>query len=196
MVAMPLAFILPGIPEIWYELDASAVNKEVEQLVQDLGQQQQDFIDTKTNVPLVAVNRPSIDPTLPTDNRVRIPSIGVDGKIYEGTNAEKTLARGIWRTNNWGTPEESIPTILASHRYGNPRWSKDFRDREIFYNLDKVNVGDTVEVVWGQRLYRYKIYATDVFTRIRDEYTDADLIIYTCNYWNSPKRIFAFAKRI
>ena len=194
LVALPLAFILPGVPEIWYRLDASAVEKEQEYLLQDLGQTEQDFVEAGDD--LVIKDRPPVDPSLPRENRIKIRSIGVDGMILEGKNPEYALSKGIWRTNNLGTPDDTLPTVLASHRYGNPNWSTAFRDEEIFYNLDKVSVGDKIEVIWQQRLYRYEVKATDVNVSIEQKYTGSDLIVYTCNYWNSPQRIFVYGERI
>jgi LPXTG-site transpeptidase (sortase) family protein len=193
LIALPMALILPGIPEIWYQVDASAVDKEVESIMADLGSTPQQLAAQPKE--FVVSTKPKFDPSLPKENRVRIRAVGVDGQIYEGSDGEKVLAKGIWRVNNYGTPDNDdlVPTILASHRYGNPRWSNEFRDKEIFYNLDKVKAGDEVEVVWNQRLYRYKVTLMEVGRQVRQH--EFDLMLYTCNYWNSPDRIFVYLSK-
>lgn len=64
-----------------------------------------------------------------------------------------------------------------------------------FYKLPSLEKGDIVEIVWNQRIYKYKIYKTTENTKITDY--NADLILYTCKmYWESPERIFKYAVRV
>lgn len=192
LLLLPLSIVLPGVPDIWYRVDAKAPEAEIDQLIatsQDLQRVTTEIINSSKLV------LPPFDSSLPTENRVLINSIGVNGLIREGSDAKKTLAQGIWRHNQFGTPlNTASPMILASHRYGNARWSKEFRDREIFYNLDKVKAGDTVEIIWQQRLYKYKVMATEVNKSVSN--LDFDVLLYTCNYWNSPLRIFVYLERV
>lgn len=193
MVLLPAAFILPGVPSIWYQIDPGAVDQELEYLLQDLGATPSQVL---ANSELQTVNRPDLDPDLPTQNTVSIPSIGVNGKIIENSNAEQGMAQGIWRTNYFGTPDSVLPTVLVSHRYGPASWPTEFRNQQIFYNLDQVSVGDQIEIIWNQRKYRYEVKQTEVDQELSYEHTSNDLILYTCNYWNSPLRIFVYASRI
>lgn len=141
------------------------------------------------------VNLPDFDSSLPTKNGLIIDKIGLRGEIHEGTNWEEILQSGIWRVPNFGTPEQpGLPVILAAHRWGYVSWSNAFRHLNSFYNLPKLKVGDTVDLIWNQRKYTYKIYATDSAQEILD-YT-ADLILYTCQLWNSPVRIIVYAERV
>src|SRR5688500_17549723 len=87
LIALPLGLILPGIPEIWYEVDASAVDKEVTSIVADLGTTPEKLAASPKE--FVVSNKPKLDPSLPKENRVRIRSIGVDGFIHEGSNGPK-----------------------------------------------------------------------------------------------------------
>ncbi len=139
--------------------------------------------------------QPSYDPKLSTDSRLIIPSIGVDTLVQEGTadNLETVLKKGPWRVSDFGTPaDRNYPTIIAAHRYGYLAWSNAFRRKNSFYNLPKLKVGDTVEIVWKQRKYVYAVYAEDKGETISD-YT-GDLILYTCESLNSPVRIFRYAR--
>ena len=58
----------------------------------------------------------------------------------------------------------------------------------------KTDIDSTVSVYWNQREYIYKIYAKEESTYISDY--SADLILYTCKYYNSPVRIFRYANRV
>jgi len=138
---------------------------------------------------------PDFDPTLPKENGLIIEKIGVRGEIHEGEDWGQILKTGIWRVGNFGTPEsQDLPMILAAHRFGYVTWTNSFRTLNSFYNLPKLKVGDQVEVIWNQRKYVYEIYQEETGTAITDY--SADLILYTCELWNSPTRIFKFARRI
>ena len=138
---------------------------------------------------------PIFDPSLPKENGLLIEKIGVRGEIHEGENWSEILKTGIWRVPNFGTPESNdLPVILAAHRFGYVSWTNSFRTLNSFYSLPKLKVGDRVEIIWNQRKYIYEIYKEETGTAITD-YT-ADLILYTCELWNSPTRIFKYAKRV
>ena len=141
------------------------------------------------------VQLPDFDPSLPKENGLLIEKIGVRGEIHEGDNWAEILKTGVWRVPDFGTPENNdLPVILAAHRFGYVTWTNSFRTLNSFYNLPKLKVGDRVEVIWNQRKYVYEIYQEETGTAITD-YT-ANLILYTCDLWNSPTRIFKYAKRI
>lgn len=153
-----------------------------------------------TNITQVEENvrstfQPAFDPKLSKDNRLKITSIGVDTEIQEATydNYETALRAGVWRVSDFGAPSaNSMPTILAAHRYGYLAWTNSYRRNNSFYNLPKLKVGDTVEVVWRQRKYTYEVYAEGEGKEITD-YT-ADLILYTCVDLTGPERIFRYAR--
>lgn len=138
---------------------------------------------------------PIFDPSLPEENGLIIEEIGVRGQINEGDDWSEILKKGIWRVPNFGTPEENeLPVILAAHRWGYVTWTNSFRTLNSFYNLPKLEDGNLVEIVWNQRKYVYQIYDSQTGTGITDY--DADLILYTCELWNSPTRIFKYARRV
>lgn len=140
---------------------------------------------------------PDLDPSLPKENGLIIEKIGIQGQIHEGTDWENILKQGIWRVPDFGTPgsaEGDLPIILAAHRWGYLDWSAAFRKLNSFYNLPKLAVGDTIKVIWNQRPYEYKVYSVSTGTKIT-EYK-ANLILYTCQMWNSPVRFFVYANRV
>jgi sortase (surface protein transpeptidase) len=140
------------------------------------------------------VNLPPVDPSLPKENYLVINSIGVNGLIHEGNDWEKILRQGIWKVPDFPEPSSGKPVILAAHRWGYLEWSNSFRRLNSFYNLPKVKTGDQIEVVWGQRKYLYEVYRGEQGDSISDY--SADLILYTCQLWNSPIRVFRYAKRV
>jgi sortase (surface protein transpeptidase) len=161
---------------------------------------------TSTGEPITKNSElPSIDPTLPKKNGIIIDKIGVRGEIHEGQDWESILRKGIWRVPNFatpadladspqGVPTQPAPIILAAHRWGYLDWSSAFRKLNSFYNLPKLAVGDKIKIVWEQREYEYEVYSVSTGTEI-PEY-NANLILYTCQLWNSPVRFFVMANRV
>lgn len=138
---------------------------------------------------------PEVDPSLPAENGLIIDKIGVRGEIHEGEDWQTILRQGIWRVPTFDTPlENNRPIILAAHRWGYLEWSASFRKLNSFYNLPQVKVGDTIKIIWDQRPFEYKVYATETGNQITDY--SANLILYTCQLWNSPVRFFVYANRI
>jgi sortase (surface protein transpeptidase) len=161
------------------------------------------ILDTVSNItnirtanPAVPLTyQPRVDPSLPVQSKLKIPSIGVNATLQEATydNYESALKKGPWRVSDFGTPaDREQPTIIAAHRFGYLAWSNLFRRKSSFYNLPKLAVGDTVEIDWGQRKYLYEIYSEDKGGNITDYY--ADLILYTCEDLMSEVRIFKYGK--
>jgi len=138
---------------------------------------------------------PDVDPSLPKENGLLIDKIGVKGLIHEGSDWESILKLGIWRVPEFGTPEDnSTPIIIAAHRWGYLDWSAAFRKLNSFYSLPNMAVGDTIKIIWNQRPFEYKVYSVSTGTAIT-EY-NANLILYTCQLWNSPVRYFVYANKI
>jgi sortase (surface protein transpeptidase) len=154
-----------------------------------------DFVSTSSPQVKVDDYQPRLDSTLPLENQIIIPSVGINTKINEASfeTYEDALKVGVWRVPDFGTPyERKAPVILAAHRYGYLKWSVPYRLKNSFYNLPKVKVGDTVEIVWRQRKYIYEVYAEGKGEEITDY--SADLILYTCESLTSPIRIFKYAR--
>lgn len=139
--------------------------------------------------------QPGFDASLPLENRIRIPSIGVDTAIQESTLEyyEEALKKGIWRVSDFGTPyTRNEPTIMAAHRFGYLAWTNIFRRENSFFSLPKLKEGDIVEIIWRQRKYVYEVYATEESEEISDY--SGDLILYTCEALSSPIRIYKYAR--
>ncbi len=182
-------FILPQVQSVFSaEKEEATAAKVLVDTVSGVSVEQ-----TLSPVPLSY--QPRLDSSLPSESRLKIPSIGVNTAIVEATydNYNEALKKGPWRVSDFGTPaDRERPTILAAHRFGYLAWSNLFRRKSSFYNLPNLKVGDTVEIDWGQRKYVYEVYKEDKGSNITDY--SADLILYTCETLTSEVRIFKYGR--
>lgn len=190
-VAGAIFMFVSFAPSVWYSVRGGSglVSKLIAETVQKGKKENevQSAVDPKY--------QPRYDASLPKENMLIIPSLGIETKIGEATyeNFEDALKEGVWRAPDFSTPyERSNPTILAAHRYGYLAWSNLFRRKSSFYNLPKLEEGEIVKVIWRQREYTFEVYGTEEGEKISDY--SADLILYTCESLNSPERIFKYAR--
>jgi hypothetical protein len=191
VIASLTAIGIPVLPMVWYRISPGTSDALAKVLVKPV---------TTFEAELVAagvkdVYQPEQDSNLSKDNRLIIPSIGVNTLIIEEPveRYEEAFRKGSWRVPDFGTPfERQRPMIIAAHRFGYLAWTNDFRKRNSFFNLPKLKIGDTVEVIWDQRRYVYEIYDEEEGVEITN-YT-ADLILYTCKFLESDIRIFKYAR--
>lgn len=143
----------------------------------------------------LAMPEPAFDPTLPEGSWLIIPSIGVNTQLRDTMDPNEALDQGAWLVPDFGRPNDSsLPIIAAAHRFGWDWWWKsDFGRKNSFYSLPDLASGDTVEIVFNQRKYVYRVYSQEEGREITDY--AADLILYTCKFLNSPERYFTYANR-
>ncbi len=140
---------------------------------------------------------PEQNKELSTTPSIIIKKIGVETNIHEASleSYEDALKKGVWRVPNFGTPlDTEKPTILVAHRFGYLNWEHDFREKNSFFNLPKLEVGDQFEINWDQRTFVYEIYEKEESEDI--SHYSADVILYTCRFFNSDTRIFRYARKI
>lgn len=185
----------PIVPQVWYTFNSEATENELKSLTNNVNLDIQEY-NEPTPVEPVKNLLPTLDKSLPEKNTLFIKEIGVSSTIFDGKDYKSALQNGPWIVNDFGTPPKNDPPIIiASHRWGGIGWTKTERDRKSFYRLTELKNGDIIEIVWKQRLYKYKVYKTTESNKVTNY--DADLILYTCKmYWESPIRIFKYAKRI
>ncbi|MBP7768365.1 sortase [Candidatus Woesebacteria bacterium] len=147
-------------------------------------------------VPIKKAYAPAFDATLPQGTWLKIPSIGVDSPAQPTATSEEALSTGVWLVPDFGRPGDTTqPMIMAAHRFGWKSWWKsDYWKKNSFYLLATTKPGDRIEVVYEQRKWVYEIYAGEEGEQISDY--DADLILYTCKFLNSPIRYFRYARLI
>ena len=188
--------ILPAWPHIYYRLSPSTSSDLASTIAYTVTEKPSTITDSsKITPPLSPL--PQVNPSLPAENGLIIDAIGVRGEIHEGDNWQEILKVGIWRVPNFATPLDSPaqgPIILAAHRWGYLTWSNSFRKLNSFYNLPILKKDDLIKINWEQRQFVYKVYSTETGTQISDY--SADLILYTCQLWNSPTRFFVYAQKI
>lgn len=123
----------------------------------------------------------------PAENRVVIPSIGVNMEIFEGPN-EKTLDQGgIWHIPNTSSPDRGGNTVFSGHR-----WRYLPPSNSTLYLLDKVKDGEPVIVYWRGKEYDYRISGRAVVdpsrVEILENTTTPKLTIFTCTPLYSTKQ--------
>lgn len=139
---------------------------------------------------------PPKNPDLPTGAWLSIPRIGVYSEMHATLDENEALDKGIWLVPDFGRPGDTTqPIIAAAHRFGwDWWWQSDYWKYNSFYLLTETEPGDRVEIIYDQRKWVYEIYAGEEGELITDY--DADLILYTCKYLNSPVRYFRYAKLV
>ncbi|CAN5272518.1 hypothetical protein BH10PAT2_BH10PAT2_0730 [soil metagenome] len=144
------------------------------------------------------VSIPVYDANLPEGNWLIIPKIGVKTEILESAKPDDSLSKGVWRVPDFGTVTDlSKPMILAAHRYGWKAWwenGNQYWRYHSFYLLPKLQQGDIIEVISDHRKYVYEVYAGEQGEEISDY--NADLILYTCKFLDSPLRYFRYARLV
>ncbi|MGI6423488.1 MAG: sortase [Candidatus Dojkabacteria bacterium] len=182
-------FLIPTVPYIVYNINPKETEKEIETLTEE-------FSTENINTEVVEEDiLPPVDLSLPTKPYIRIPSIGINSPISAEQDYISALRNGTWMVPEFGSPMNGkTPIILAAHRFGYKSWTKETRNVISFYNLPKTKNGDIIEIIWEQRKFRYMIYAEGEGTYITDY--NADLILYTCKFFNTPVRIFRYANLI
>jgi len=181
--------LIPTAPYVVYKLHPSETENEVTKIITPLIEV--GTIDIQENISLF----PAQDTSLPATPFVTMDKIGVFSPISTDTDYITALKNGAWLVPEYGTPMNGKkPIIIAAHRFGYLYWDDATRKQISFYNLPKMKIGDTIDIIWDQRVFKYEIYIETEKTYITDY--DADLILYTCKYFESPIRIFRYARLI
>ena len=193
MVISLTAVGIPIVPVIWYRIKPDTPQALEKVLAAPVTEFPDEVITSVDAEPW----QPSLDASLPQENRILIPAIGVKTAIIEKPieQYEEAFKKGVWRVPDFGTPfNRERATILAAHRFGYLAWTNQYRRENSFFNLPKLEVGDRVTIIWDQRKYVYEIFAEEDGKEI-SRY-DADLILYTCRFLESDIRIFRYARLI
>ena len=131
---------------------------------------------------------------IPKDNRLVIPSIGIDEAVLESDNIGVIDNGGTWRRPATSTPNKGGNTVIVGHRFYGQGGST-------FYNLDKLSINDTLAVYWEGKEYLYSVADVKVVrpSSIEIEAPTADdrLTLYTCTpLWTARDRLVIIAKPI
>jgi sortase A len=145
------------------------------------------IISRPPTVSVPAANKPDT----PKENMLYIPSIGLSQAIHEGPTI-RTLRQGVWHIPLTSSPDQGSNTVLAAHRY-------TYSGAGVFYHLEKINLGDTISVLWQGQRYDYKVQRIVVVPPTQGDVqapTQGSLLtIYTCTpFWSFTDRLVVQAK--
>lgn len=153
----------------------------------------------------VTVEKPDWD--VPDENySVNIPKIAAISRVITNVDIANpkeyglALKEGVAEAANLAHPGEKGTTYLFAHSVGD---RIDFaRYNAVFYLLDKLKVGDSVEVVYQKKLYRYRVeylakLAPNDTTYLVPQKDEEKLVLQTCYppgtaWW----RLIVVAKRV
>lgn len=185
-----LVFVVPVVYFRVFPADVVPVSASEEASV--LGGEYRDGAKTSA----AQVWQPPVDKSLPDGTWLSIPKIGVRTQPKRTENSEDALRDGVWWVPEFGgIGDRDKPTIFAAHRYGYQWWWKgEYWKYNSFNLLPELKPGDIVEVISEHRKWTYEIYAGEEGEEISDY--NADLILYTCKFLNSPIRHFRYARLV
>ena len=142
----------------------------------------------------VHIQLPPATTPVPKDNRLVIPAMDLNQPIFQGQSVY-TVNKGVWIRPNGSTPDKGSNTIMVGHRL-------TYTDPEgVFYFLDKLQIGDPIEVDWQGKAYIYKTTSISVVVpqdvSIEAPTPDARLTLYTCTpLWSLKDRLVVVAERV
>lgn len=142
------------------------------------------------------------------DNRysVYIPKIGAVSRVIGNVDAgnekmySQALKQGVAEAAGLAHPGQVGTTFLFAHSVGS---RADYaRYNAVFYLLDKLNIGDMVEIVYMGKLYKYEavnkeILAADDTKYLIPQTQEEKLVLQTCYPpGTSSKRLVVVGKRV
>lgn len=150
--------------------------------------------DDKLNNIVIESETKKEEEIIPTENKLVIPKIDVDGQVYEGTSVA-TLEKGIWHRPKTSTPDKGGNTVFVAHRFlytSGPN---------TFYHLNKLKVDDEFTIYWDKKKYSYKVFEVSVVspTTYNIEYPTKDSIVtlWTCTpLFTATNRLVVKAKLV
>ncbi|MFC1780185.1 sortase [Patescibacteria group bacterium] len=153
----------------------------------------------KTNLEEVVEEGEFAGEEIPEENRLVLPTIGVDMPIVEGEDSS-VLNLGVWHRPGTGNPGGGN-MVLTGHRVGYAFLPEDVKSSTSFYNLDKLKIGDYAIIYWNQVEYDYEITSYEIVdktaTYIESQDSEEKLTLYTCHpIGQNEKRLVYYGTRV
>lgn len=130
-----------------------------------------------------------------TENTLTIPRLDIVGRIAILPTI-KGLGNNIWHRPNSSTPDQGGNSVFIAHRM----ITIPYPMKATFGTLPKATIDDVIEVKWGGKLYKYKVYETKIVkpADIEIEFnTDESIItLYTCVYTLTGKDRFVVRAKL
>lgn len=119
------------------------------------------------------------------ENRLYIPTIGVDVAVVEG-DSEAVLDKGAWhRQPQNGSPEKGGNFVLSAHRFQLGLTPQQTSAKSPFYHIEKLQTGDKIQVDYNGKRYNYEVvkkYKVDRFAvGIEGPSDEAKMTLYSCD---------------
>ncbi|MDZ7744537.1 MAG: sortase [Candidatus Saccharibacteria bacterium] len=110
--------------------------------------------------------------------------------MHEGPT-KSTLSEGVWRRPNTANPTVASNTVLAGHVF-------TYSTPAVFYNLNKVEIGEKLAIYWEGSEYLYKIDEVKTVNasaiEVEAPTENPRLTLYTCTpLWNPVNRLVVTA---
>jgi LPXTG-site transpeptidase (sortase) family protein len=126
------------------------------------------------------------------DTVLKVPSASIEGEVVVGASQEDML-RGFWHFPLSSAPNERGNVVIFGHRF-----DKLPPDKNTFYHLDKVKVGDKVSLDYGKENLNYTVIDAFVIEKddrsVLQDFGDYRLTLITCTpLWTSDKRLVVVA---
>jgi sortase A len=127
------------------------------------------------------------------NTKIKINSIEVEGNIFEGTDPT-TMNKGFWHFPISQHPGQKGNSVIIGHRY-----AKLPPEKDTFFNLDKVKVGDRITVEQNNNEYTYIVTETKVVEKndisVLQNFNDHRLTLITCTpLWTADQRLVIVGK--
>ena len=127
------------------------------------------------------------------NTKIIVNSIEVEGSIYEGVDSN-TMNKGFWHFPTSSLPGQKGNVVIIGHRY-----AKLPPDKDTFFNLDKIKVGDSIKVIQNDNQFTYIVTDTIVVekndTSILQDYSDYRITLITCTpLWTADQRLVIVGK--
>lgn len=116
---------------------------------------------------------------------VKIDKLGLLVPFY-GSDSAATLEKGAWwRYPDRGNPEKGGNFILSAHRFQLGLTPEGTRARSPFYHIEKLQVGDPIQVRYNGKDYTYtvsrKYDVPPTAVEIESPSDEAKLTLYSCS---------------
>lgn len=133
-----------------------------------------------------------------TENRLYIPKIDIN--LPYATGDESVMETGAWwRAPSSGNPKDGGNFVLSAHRFVMGWTPGETVKRSPFYNIDKLNIGDTITIDYDGERYAYTVEekhsVAPTAVEIESPTEDNRLTLYSCGLGGaSDKREVLIAK--
>jgi len=127
------------------------------------------------------------------DTNLIVDSINVAGKVYEGIDSN-IMDTGFWHFPTSQLPGQKGNVVIIGHRYAKLPPNKD-----TFFSLDQVQVGDKIKVLQSDNEYTYMVTETKVVEKndvsILQDFSDYRITLITCTpLWTNHQRLVIVGK--